>query len=490
MFGDRSIVYTWSQSWNLWDDAAIIPVYSQMRGWANIVDGVLGGIDELIGTVDKTKRMGYENLNRTPGAIICRGLAQVLWIPVILRATYKIGGFVYYSIMSPSVGFKPYKHVESKNEHYLVGKKHLENKQYQHAVDAFTKGLEAGDTDSVYMRCWIYCEEMIYDDKIPELEIKTLLEKISPTDIRAEFLYQNNFISDLDQKRDIYLTLAKQGYVPAIGRLVNFERARIEEYVQKGSIALEKEDPESAAQFYVCLALVFDKIGNPIAQKRLLEKAAALCTIDTIVTIASRYRVTNPLAYDPFLATIDSYDNGDEASAKRFHDIGSKCADKNNLDLAEKYYLKAANLGYAYSMICLASVLSGKTDLSEIETKQNNTEILNWLHKAADLKDSQAYKELGDAYKAGLYRLEKNIHTAIAYYEKGTDETHDVKDYIFINMRTLGEINENGADGIPIDLNKDLEWYRKENAFRIKVKIIDDDLLTEKIKELQRLVGI
>ena len=63
MFGDQSIAYTWSQNWNLWDGAAIVPVYSQMRGWTNIVDGVFAGIDELLGTVDKTKRMGYENLH-------------------------------------------------------------------------------------------------------------------------------------------------------------------------------------------------------------------------------------------------------------------------------------------------------------------------------------------------------------------------------------------------------------------------------------------
>ena len=56
------------------------------------------------------------------------------------------------------------------------------------------------------------------------------------------------------------------------------------------------------------LATVFDEIGNPTAQKRLLEKAVALCTVDTIVEVASRYRVTYPLAYDPFLAkVIDSY---------------------------------------------------------------------------------------------------------------------------------------------------------------------------------------
>ena len=43
-------------------------------------------------------------------------------------------------------------------------------------------------------------------------------------------------------------------------------------------------------------------------------------------------------------------------------------------------------------MVCLTDVLSQKKDLSEMDTKQNNAEILSWLHKAADLKDSQLMK--------------------------------------------------------------------------------------------------
>ena len=509
MFGDQSIVYTWSQSWNLWDDAAIIPVYSQMRGWANIVDGVFAGIDEFLGTVDKTKRMGYENLNRTPGATICRGLAQMLWIPVILRATYKTGSFVYYSIMSPSVkssslnrslvkspslGFTVYKHVESQNAHYLAGKKLLENKEYQLAVDEFVHGIGAGDIDSGYMRAWIWLKEMNYKETESKDDMEIHLKIISKKDIRSEFLYHetDTFISDWTTRRNVFLKVAKQGYLPAIRKLANFLEGvmpLLEEYVQKGSIALEKEDPKTAAQFYVSLATVFDEIGNPTAQKRLLEKAAALCTIDTIVTIASCYRVTNPLAYDPFLATIDSYDNGDEASAKRFRAIGYEFHWNNNLDLAEKYHLKAANLGNASSMVCLADVLSEKEGLNEMEKKQNNAEILSWLQKAADLKNSQAYNRLGHASRYGLYGLEKNIYSAISYYSEGADENNEYGTGIVANMRELAEIYEKGADGIPIDLNKALEWYRKENTFRIKAKIVDHEL-PEKIKELETEIGI
>lgn len=485
MFGDQSIVYTWSQSWNLWDQAAIIPVYSQMRGWTNIVEGVCDGIDELLGTVDKTKRMGYENLNRSPGATICRGLAQMLWIPVLLRVTYKMGSFFYYSIRSPSVGFTLYKHAESTNAHYLAGKKHLEKKEYQLAVDAFVRGIDEGDIDSVYMRAWIWLKEMDYDDKMPKNEIEILLQKASHTDIRAEFLYNetDGFISDYKTRAGVFLRLAKQGFLPAIGKLANFNKEGavwIEEYVKKGSIALEKEDPTRAAKFYVELANVFDRIENPTAQKRLLEKAAALCTVDTIVEIAAYYYVTNPLAYDPFLATIDSYNSGDEESARRFHDIGYNCKSNKNFDLAEKYYLKAANLGRTYSMIGLTGVLSEKEDLSDQETKQNNEKILSWLHKAADLKDSQAYTKLGWAYQKGLYGLDKNIHTAITYFEKGADEGNDIRDFIIRNREELAKIYEERGD-----LEKALVWYRKAKELRIKVGLNTQAPLVKKIEELE-----
>ena len=180
-----------------------------MRGWTNIVDGVFGGIDELLGTVDKTKRMGYENLNRTPGATICRGLAQMLWIPVILRATYKMGCFVYYSIMGPSVGFTLYKHVESTNAHYLAGKKHLENNDYRQAIEHFTKGIEEGDVDSVYERMSIYLNSYEPKDTITsfrpkEKQLINILKKTSERCIRAEYLYYVCSVSGYHEKRNAF----------------------------------------------------------------------------------------------------------------------------------------------------------------------------------------------------------------------------------------------------------------------------------------------
>lgn len=555
MWEDKSAVYTWSQGWSRWDDATLVPIL-HLKGWKTIYDGVM----DLYSTRDKTAQVGYHNLNRpSPTATICKGLAQVLWVPVVLRAVYRVLGFVYYSIHGPSVGFTLYKHVESTNPHYLAGKACQAEEKYQDAYKHFMKGIEENDADSA-----VAIEQMLngrIEIKLSKSDFEkqeSVLKSSYKTNLEAKFVmllcFKNNYdfaqgaFESYDQGE---IELGRAGHAPTIARAFKLDEDYIHEYVETGKISLEKENPPEAAKIYLKLAYYCAFMENHAARKRLLAKAAALCDRTTIADVASEYyHAKDVLQVDPFIATLASYERADETLASQLdtevmqalahyyketlhNDVKAaeyywrtgqaldnplsfdnsynpqeafqmylKAAELGhveslfkvgdsyqygryyqqiNSNLAEEYFLKAANHNHADAMVSLVLILLEKQNLTETEIIQNNEACLKWLNKAASLANGMAYWFLAAAYMFGNFGLQRDLKQAYDCYQKGAN---------LGNVRCMEELMEGYRDGVPGVLDQDpvkaKMWEERLNP-RIDLDLEDEYSFGDSLERIPRL---
>ena len=116
-----------------------------------------------------------------------------------------------------------------------------------------------------------------------------------------------------------------------------------------------------------------------------------------------------------------------------------------DLDVAEKWFRKAAEMGHAIAAVRLQGEPLAQKPYVLTEAKQ--------YRKAADQGDADAQVLLGDMYKSGN-GVALDLTEAAKWYRKAADQG-DASAQIL-----LGDMYYRG-DGVELDLTEAAGWYRK-----------------------------
>ncbi|MFZ2957968.1 MAG: tetratricopeptide repeat protein [Candidatus Ozemobacteraceae bacterium] len=119
-----------------------------------------------------------------------------------------------------------------------------------------------------------------------------------------------------------------------------------------------------------------------------------------------------------------------------------------NINEAEKWYRKGAELGDIRSLILLAEL--------NVKKKKNPAEAAKWYKKAAERGDSAAQLKIGNLYHKGE-GVSANDKEAISWWVKAADQG------LSLPMVSLGELYEKGGKGVEIDLLQACIWYDLAN---------------------------
>lgn len=118
-------------------------------------------------------------------------------------------------------------------------------------------------------------------------------------------------------------------------------------------------------------------------------------------------------------------------------------------DKAYEWEIKAALQGHAQAMEQIGCLYYGGYGV-----EQNIEEALHWFEKAAEKNFPKAFYNIGVLYETEP-QLEGDINKAISWYEKGMELNNPES----TNM--LGIIYSEGKGGIPVNMDKAFEMFRK-----------------------------
>ncbi|MFA7345165.1 MAG: serine/threonine-protein kinase [Terrimicrobiaceae bacterium] len=156
--------------------------------------------------------------------------------------------------------------------------------------------------------------------------------------------------------------------------------------------------------------------GQIAALRKPLEAAAALDFVDAQILLGEELRESDPedaLKWTLAAANNDSSDAMLLAGLMLSNDLGSE---KKNPREAAKWFQRAAGRNDPRAMFALGECYQlGKG------VAQDQKLALDWITKAAELKEVNALNRLGDIYTKGLLGVKPDLKKAFAYFSSAKD---------------------------------------------------------------------
>ena len=219
---------------------------------------------------------------------------------------------------------------------------------------------------------------------------------------------------------------------------------------------------------------------NPVEGRKWLLKATEKNNTQALYDMGRSYgyainAISNNGLFEPIISELSLNSTAVEwyqkaanrGSARALSELGGVHKNNGSYEGARKYYQKAANKGSDVWMY-----------LGRVYEKENNKTKALECYQICTNSDNVLDREFGWSYMGNLYEEENNYSKALECYQKACELT----DYPSRNAIKIPKMYEEGRPGVPKNIEKAKEWYRK-----LAAKEGGDFNVEEVKKALQRL---